>query len=88
MFLHQSLFFTHCMNYFQVPGRMGMVVTIFLISVNVYNSVEAPPGRGFRYDFEIAITVVMIEDYTVYGLSHTVISTHLIRILKLLHHSN
>ena len=33
----------------QVPGRMGMIVTLYLISANVYNSVEAPAGRGFSY---------------------------------------
>ena len=33
----------------KVPGRMGMVITLYLISANVYNSVEAPIGRGFSY---------------------------------------
>ena len=28
---------------------MGMVVTLYLISANVYNSVDAPKGRGFSY---------------------------------------
>ena len=28
---------------------MGMIVTLYLISANVYNSVEAPDGRGFSY---------------------------------------
>ena len=28
---------------------MGMLVTLFLISANVYNSVEAPNNRGFSY---------------------------------------
>ena len=28
---------------------MGMVITLYLISANVYNSVEAPIGRGFSY---------------------------------------
>merc|ERR1712241_361525 len=32
-----------------VPGRMGMIVTLYLISANVYNSVDAPKGRGFSY---------------------------------------
>ena len=26
-----------------------MVVTLFLISTNVYSSINAPPGRGFSY---------------------------------------
>ena len=28
---------------------MGMVVTLYLISANVYNSVDAPKDRGFSY---------------------------------------
>ena len=32
-----------------VPGRMGLLVTLFLISSNVYNSLNAPQGRGFSY---------------------------------------
>ena len=30
-----------------VPGRMGLLVTLFLISTNVYGKVAAPEGRGF-----------------------------------------
>ena len=26
-----------------------MIVTLYLISANTYNSVDAPPGRGFSY---------------------------------------
>ena len=39
--------FLLCLN--KVPGRMGMIVTLYLISANVYNSVEAPKDRGFSY---------------------------------------
>ena len=28
---------------------MGMIVTLYLISTNVYNSVKAPDSRGFSY---------------------------------------
>ena len=28
---------------------MGMIVTVYLISTNVYNSVKAPDSRGFSY---------------------------------------
>ena len=28
---------------------MGMLVTLFLISTNVYSSINAPPERGFSY---------------------------------------
>ena len=31
----------------KVPGRMAMIVTLYLISANVYNAVDAPRGRGF-----------------------------------------
>ena len=30
-----------------VPGRMGMLITLYLIQINIYNSVKAPPKRGF-----------------------------------------
>ena len=33
----------------KVSGRMGMIVTLYLISTNVYNSVDAPRNRGFSY---------------------------------------
>ena len=32
-----------------VPGRMGLLVTLFLISSNVYNSLKGPQNRGFSY---------------------------------------
>ena len=28
---------------------MGMIITLYLISANVYSSVEAPKSRGFSY---------------------------------------
>ena len=28
---------------------MGLIITLYLISANVYNSVDAPPERGFSY---------------------------------------
>ena len=33
----------------KVPGRMGMIVTLSLISTNSYNSLEAPADRGFSF---------------------------------------
>ena len=33
----------------KVPGRMGMIITLYLISANVYNAVDAPNDRGFSY---------------------------------------
>ena len=35
--------------YVKVPGRMGMIITLYLISANVYNAVDAPNDRGFSY---------------------------------------
>ena len=32
-----------------VPGRMGMIVTLFLILINTYKSVSAPQARGFSF---------------------------------------
>ena len=31
-----------------VPGRLGLLVTLYLIMTNVYISVEGPKSRGFR----------------------------------------
>ena len=31
----------------KVPGRMALIVTLYLISCIVYNAVDAPGGRGF-----------------------------------------
>ena len=30
-----------------VPGRMGMLIMLYLIQVNTYGSLDAPPKRGF-----------------------------------------
>ena len=34
---------------FQVPGRLGLLITLDLIASNVYNSVKGPDQRGFSY---------------------------------------
>ena len=33
----------------QVPGRLGMIVTLLLISTNTYNALDAPSDRGVSY---------------------------------------
>ena len=33
----------------QVPGRMGVIITLYLILINTYSSVAAPKSRGFSY---------------------------------------
>ena len=41
---------------------MGMIVTLWLISANVYNSVDAPQNRGFSYiEYWMLITIFPIE---------------------------
>ena len=32
-----------------VPGRMGILITLYLIMINTYNSVDAPQKRGFSH---------------------------------------
>ena len=32
-----------------VPGRLGLLITLYLIVSNVYNSLKAPEDRGFSY---------------------------------------
>lgn len=36
-------------NVEQVPGRMGMLVTLYLILINTYINIDAPSMRGFSY---------------------------------------
>ena len=35
--------------YIQVPGRLGLLVTLYLIASNVYGSVQGPNSRGFSF---------------------------------------
>ena len=37
------------MIYLQVPGRVGLLLTAYLIASNVYSSVQAPQSRGFCF---------------------------------------
>ena len=52
-----------------------MIVTLFLISTNVYNSVDAPHGRGFSYiemwklGMQVPIIVAIIEYSVILGLN-------------------
>ena len=53
-----------------VPGRMGMIVTLLLISSTVYNAIDAPQNRGLSYaeiwiiGSQIPIVFALVE----YGL--------------------
>ena len=54
---------------------MGLVVTLFLITVNVYNSVDAPPNRGFSHielwmvGMQLPIIVAIVEYIVILGLT-------------------
>ena len=53
---------------------MGMVITLCLISFNVYNAVDAPPRRGFSYielwmiGMEVPIILSILEYSAILGL--------------------
>ena len=34
---------------FQVPGRLALLITLYLIASNTYSSVKGPNRRGFSY---------------------------------------
>ena len=67
-----------------VPGRMGMLVTIFLVETAIYGSVEAPPLRGFTYielwyiGVQIPIIFAIIEyGMTLAALKYSGVDTHM-----------
>ena len=67
-------FSSHHTYLFQVPGRLGLLVTLDLIVTNVYNSVKAPAQRGFSYieiwmiGVQIPILVGILEYATLLAL--------------------
>ena len=54
-----------------VPGRMGMLVTTFLVVTAIYGSVEAPPLRGFTYIelWYIGVQIPIIFAIIEYGIT-------------------
>ena len=54
-----------------VPGRMGMLVTTFLVVTAIYGSVEAPPLRGFTYIelWYIGVQIPIIFAIIEYGMT-------------------
>ena len=48
-----------------VPGRLGLLVTLYLIMTNVYISVEGPKSRGFSY---IEIWFVGMQIPIIFGI--------------------
>ena len=63
---------------FKVPGRMGLVITLCLISFNVYNVVDAPPTRGFSnvetwmIGMELPILLAALEYSIILGLKRCI----------------
>ena len=55
---------------FQVPGRMGMLVTVFLVVTVLYGSVEAPPSRGFSFIelWSIGVQIPILFALLEYGI--------------------
>ena len=55
---------------FQVPGRMGMLVTIFLIVTGIYNSVQTPSSGEFSYIeiWYIGIQIPIVFALLEYGI--------------------
>lgn len=53
-----------------VPGRLGVLVTLSLIVSNVYNSIKAPPSRGFSYIevWMIGIQIPILTAIIEYGI--------------------
>ena len=54
----------------QVPGRMGMLVTVFLIQTGIYGSVQAPRfrGLGFLEKWYIGMQVPIMFAIAEYGI--------------------
>ena len=54
----------------QVPGRLGLLITLYLIATNVYNSINAPSQRGFSYIeiWMIGIQFPMLVGIIEYGI--------------------
>ena len=53
-----------------MPGRLGLLVTLALITSNVYNSVNAPPKRGFSYIevWMVGVQVPILVGILEYGI--------------------
>ena len=53
---------------------MGMLVTLFLISTNVYSSINAPPERGFSYielwmvGMQLPICIALVQYCIILGV--------------------
>ena len=64
--------------FFQVPGRLGLLITLELIATNTYNSLKAPSGRGFSYVeiWQIGIQIPILLAIVEYGILMTLKRMH------------
>ncbi len=66
----------------KVPGRMGMIVTLYLIMINSYNSVEAPSERGLSFidiwfvACQISLAFAIIQYGFILGMQRKLIDSH------------
>ena len=53
-----------------MPGRLGLLVTLYLIATNVYNSVTAPTQRGFSFIeiWMIGVQIPILTGVVEYGI--------------------
>ena len=58
------------LTFLQVPGRLGLLVTLYLIAINVYNSVEIPTKSGFSFIeiWMIGIQIPILVGIFEYGI--------------------
>lgn len=54
--------------FFQVPGRLGLLVTLYLIMCNVYNSVKAPSKRGYIEIWMVGAQLPIVLAILEYGI--------------------
>ena len=53
-----------------MPGRLGLLVTLYLLATNVYNSVTAPTQRGFSYVeiWMLGVQIPILTGVVEYGI--------------------
>ena len=69
-FVHAS----YMMHQDAIPGRIGLIVTMFLMASNVYIGIEAPSRRGFSYTetwiigSQVPIVLALVEFGLILGI--------------------
>ena len=70
VFVHAS----YMMHQDAIPGRIGLIVTMFLMASNVYIGIEAPSRRGFSYTetwiigSQVPIVLALVEFGFILGI--------------------